>query len=65
MITALISVRGFSGEYNYHSVDVKGTEFTSVAVPLIYMAAGLQNFEAFTFDYALLHWFFKMYLEKF
>ena len=43
MITALISVRGFSGEYNYHSVDVKGTEFTSVAVPLIYMAAGLQN----------------------
>ena len=55
----------FPGGYDYRSVEVNGTEFTSVAVPLIYMAAGLQNFEAFTFDYALLHWFLKMYLEKF
>ena len=31
MITALISVRGFSGGYDYRSVEVKGTEFTSVA----------------------------------
>ena len=43
MITALISVRGFPGGYDYRSVEVNGTEFTSVAVPLIYMAAGLQN----------------------
>ena len=43
MITALISVRGFPGGYDYRSVEVNGTEFTSVAVPLINMAAGLQN----------------------
>ena len=43
MITVLISVRGFPGGYDYHSVEVNGTEFTSVTVPLIYMAAGLQN----------------------
>ena len=42
MITALISVRGFPGGYDYRSAEVSGTEFTSVAVPSIYMAAGLQ-----------------------
>jgi hypothetical protein len=31
----------FPGGYNYRSVEVNGTEYTDVAVPLIYMAAGL------------------------
>ena len=28
--------------YDYRSVEVNGTEYNDVAVPLIYMAAGLQ-----------------------
>ena len=32
----------FPGGYDYRSVEVNGTEYTDVAVPLIYMAAGLQ-----------------------
>ena len=43
MITArLNNVRVFPGGYDYGSVEVNGTEFTDVAVPFIYMAAGLQ-----------------------
>ena len=42
MITARLNVRVFPGGYDYRSVEVNGTEFTDVAVPLIYMAAGLQ-----------------------
>ena len=40
MITARRNVRVFPGGYDYRSVEVNGTD---VAVPLIYMAAGLQT----------------------
>ena len=43
MITARLNVRVFPGGYDYRSVEVNGTEYTDVAVPLIYMAAGLQT----------------------
>ena len=33
----------FPGGYDYRSVKVNGMEYTDVAVPLICMAAGLQN----------------------
>ena len=39
-----LKVRVFPGGYDYRSVEVNGTEYTSVAVPLIYIAAGLQGF---------------------
>ena len=42
MITAPLNVRVFPGGYDYRSVEVNGKEYTDVAVPLIYMAAGLQ-----------------------
>ena len=42
MITTRLIVRVFPGGCDYRSVEVNGTEFTDVAVPLIYMAAGLQ-----------------------
>ena len=35
----------FPGGYDYCSVEVNGTEYTSVTVPLIYMAAGLQQID--------------------
>ena len=44
MITARRNVRVFPGGYDYRSVEVNGTEYTDVAVPLIYMAAGLQTY---------------------
>ena len=43
MITARLNVCMFPGGYDYRSVEVNGTEYTDVAVPLIYMAAGLQG----------------------
>ena len=43
MIIARLNVRVFPGGYDCRSVEVNGTEFTIVAVPLIYMAAGLQS----------------------
>ena len=42
MITARLNIGVFPGGYDYRSVEVNGTEYTDVAVPLIYMAAGLQ-----------------------
>ena len=42
MITTRLNVHVFPGGYDYRSVEVNGMEFTDVAVPLIYMAAGLQ-----------------------
>ena len=43
MITARLNGHVFPGGYDYRSVEVNGTEYTNVAVPLIFMAAGLQN----------------------
>ena len=37
-----VIVHVFPGGYDYRSVEVNGTEYTDVAVPFIYMAAGLQ-----------------------
>ena len=42
MITARLKLHVFPGGYDYRSVEVNGTEYTDVVVPLIYMAAGLQ-----------------------
>ena len=43
MSTARLNVHVFPGRYDYRSVGVNGTEYIDVAVPLIYMAAGLQT----------------------
>ena len=48
MITTRLNVYMFPGGYDYRSVEVNGTEFTSVGVHLIYMAARLQR--------TLFHW---------
>ena len=42
MVTARLNVRMFPGGCDYRSVEVNGKEYTDVAMPLIYMAAGLQ-----------------------
>ena len=38
-----LNIHVFPGGYDYRSVEVSGTEYTDVALPLIYMAAGLHN----------------------
>ena len=46
MITARLNVHVFPGGYDYRSVEnleINGTEYTDMAVTLIYMAAGLQG----------------------
>ena len=44
MTTAQLNVHVFSGGYDYRSVEFNGTGsgYTSVVVPSIYMATGLQ-----------------------
>ena len=42
----------FPGGCDYHSVEVNGTEYASVVVALIYMAAGLQNYKIVNTNWA-------------